>query len=412
MVKKNVSGHDKLTAHLRSLIDRSAQINEPVTPTGNTKLMIAVQLEDLKLINGLIFNGADVNSRNERQETPMHLAAKYNNGVEVLKILQENGADLNAKDIVGETPTDKAILYNNVTAFKYLMKQGIDFNNVNNYGDTAVHHAVCNKGEKGIQILKFLAKHGVELNIQNNWGATPVHLAAFHNNVKALKYLLKHGLDLNARTNEGTNALHHAVLEHNVEAMRYLVEKGADVNAKDNASETPLHKAAVKNSLENSLEVFQYLVKHGAEINVKNDMGETPLMRSVTGPNPAPARYLILSGADYVSKNKYNQSVFTIARQYGRKNMPDSLLQAIKHRQQNDTASFLKYPVDKQIEQLKSDRLLRALVLKLNVLGKLLNSLTYEESKKLYSSVLIKLPVEKKIIIRHQIHAKRMENCL
>ena len=153
-------------------------------------------------------------------------------------------------------------------------------------------------------------------------------------------------------------------------------------------------------------------MKHGAEINVKNDMGETPLMRAVTGANPAPACYLILSGADYTDKNKYNQSVFTIARQYGRKNMPDPLLQAIKQRQQNDTASFLKYPVDKQIEQLKSDRLLRALVLKLNVLGKLINALTYEESKKLYSSVLIKMPFEKKMAVRHQIHAKRMENCL
>ena len=92
--------------------------------------------------------------------------------------------------------------------------------------------------------------------------------------------------------------------------------------------------------------------------------------------------------------------------------MPDPLLKAIKQRQENEIESFFKSPVDEQIEQLKSDRLLRALVLKLNVLGKLINTLTYEESKKLYSSVLIKLPFEKKIAVRHQIHAKRMENCL
>ena len=259
MIKSTIFNNDKLTAHLRSLIDQPAQINEPVTSNGHTKLMIAVELEDLNLINELISNGADVNIKDARQETAVHAAAKYSDSAAVLKILQENGADLNAKDRNGETPMDKAIFYNNITAFKYLLKQGIGFNNVNNYGYTTVHHAVCNKGEKGITILKFLAKHGVELN-KNTWGYTPVHMAASYNNMKALKYLAKHGLDLNAKTDSGSTALHFAVFEHSVEAMRYLVEKGVDVNAKDNAGETPLHKAAVKNYLE----VFQYLVKHGA----------------------------------------------------------------------------------------------------------------------------------------------------
>ncbi len=408
MIKSNIVDNDKLIANLRSLIDQPVQINEPVTSNGHTKLMIAVELEDLNLINELISNGADVNIKNNRQETSAHLSAEYNDSAAVLKILQKNGADLNAKDIVGDTPMDKAISNNNFTSFKYLLKQGIGFNNVNNYGYTAIHQAVCNKGEKGIKILKFLAKHGVELNIQDEWGQTPVHLAAFHNNVKALKYLVKHGVDLNAHKISGTTALHLAVFHNNVESMRYLVEKGVDVNAKDGDGDTPLHNAAVQNYRE----VFQYLVKHGAEINIKNNRGETPLMRTVKGADPASACYLILSGADYTLKNNNHKSIFTIAREHGRKNMPDSLLKAIKQRQKNEIEALFKSPVDEQIEKLKSDKLLRALVLKLNVLGKLINTLTYEESKKIYSSLLINLPFEKKIVIRHQIHAKRMENHL
>ena len=302
MIKNN----DK-TAHLRSLINRPAQINEPVTPNGDTKLMIAVELEDLNLIKELISNGAEVNIKDK-----------------------------------------------------------------NSY--TAVHYAVCNNGKNGVKILKFLAKHGVELNVKNNWGVTPVHMAVAYDNIKALKYLVKHGLD---------------------------------VNSKDDNNETPLHAAALRNDPE----VFQYLIKNGAELNAKDNGGDTPLM--VAGLcNTARACDLILAGADYTTRNRFNRTIFTQARDIGKKDMPNAFLKAIQQRQEIEVKSLIKSSVEEQIEKLKSDKLLRSLVLKLTVLGKLINTLTYEESKKLYSSVLIKMPVKKKIAIRHQIHAKRMENCL
>ena len=47
--------------------------------------------------------GADVNAKNPKGETPLHYTA-WNNAVEFAKLLIDHGADINARDVNGETP--------------------------------------------------------------------------------------------------------------------------------------------------------------------------------------------------------------------------------------------------------------------------------------------------------------------
>ena len=51
----------------------------------------------------LLAHGADVNARDESEETPMHSAA-YFNSLEVAQVLLAHGADVNARDEDGNTP--------------------------------------------------------------------------------------------------------------------------------------------------------------------------------------------------------------------------------------------------------------------------------------------------------------------
>jgi ankyrin repeat protein len=55
----------------------------------------------------LVENGADVNAKNNDDDTPLHGAA-LNGYVDVARFLVENGADVNAKDKNGKTPIDIA----------------------------------------------------------------------------------------------------------------------------------------------------------------------------------------------------------------------------------------------------------------------------------------------------------------
>lgn len=52
--------------------------------------------------------GADVNAKNVKGQTPLHIAAENYGNSEVLTILIKAGADVNAKDNRGDTPLDWA----------------------------------------------------------------------------------------------------------------------------------------------------------------------------------------------------------------------------------------------------------------------------------------------------------------
>jgi len=62
---------------------------------------------DIVKVRQLIEKGADVNAKDQFQETPLHDAASRGN-TDVAKLLIEKGADVNAKDNYGKTALDMA----------------------------------------------------------------------------------------------------------------------------------------------------------------------------------------------------------------------------------------------------------------------------------------------------------------
>jgi ankyrin repeat protein len=64
---------------------------------------------DLAKVRQLLEQGADVNTRDELQLTPLHWAAIYGK-TEVAKLLIEKGADVNARDKNQRTPLHDAAM--------------------------------------------------------------------------------------------------------------------------------------------------------------------------------------------------------------------------------------------------------------------------------------------------------------
>lgn len=60
------------------------------------------------VIRFLIESGADINSRRDTGETPLHTAVK-NKNADVVKILAEKGADVNVADDLDRTPMSYSI---------------------------------------------------------------------------------------------------------------------------------------------------------------------------------------------------------------------------------------------------------------------------------------------------------------
>ena len=80
--------------------------------------------------------GFDINSRDEKTRTPLHLAVRYNDNVEVIKCLIECGADIRSVTQDGKNLLHLVAGNNDITVVKYVLSLGFDINSVDEDGWT------------------------------------------------------------------------------------------------------------------------------------------------------------------------------------------------------------------------------------------------------------------------------------
>lgn len=104
---------------------------------------------------------------------------------------------------------------------------------------------VLGKGDKK-DIICFLAQAGVDVNQQDKEGKTALMHAVCQGNEKNVKALIEQGADLNLQDNKGKTALHYALDVMNWQRggdyesiVSLLVEQGADLNIKNRGKKTP-----------------------------------------------------------------------------------------------------------------------------------------------------------------------------
>ena len=67
-----------------------------VDKKGQTVLHFAAHNSDVSVVNLLVDSGADVNVRDNKKRTPLHIAADHNASANVITALVECGADVDA----------------------------------------------------------------------------------------------------------------------------------------------------------------------------------------------------------------------------------------------------------------------------------------------------------------------------
>ena len=162
----------------------------------------------------------------------------------------------------GDAPVADAVMRGDTVMLRQLIKEGVDVNEAQADGMTALHWAASRGDAKSTQTLVFSGARVDALTRNGNY--TPLHLAARNGHAAAAKALLEHGADANATTSSGgATALHFASSNGDSETVDILLVKGAKVDARETAfQQTPLMWAAANNRVP----AIRALLKHGADI--------------------------------------------------------------------------------------------------------------------------------------------------
>nr|CAI77627.1 potassium uptake channel [Zea mays] len=166
-----------------------------------------------------------------------------------------------------------------------------------------------NKGDDFM--LHQLLKRGLDPNESDNNGHTALHIAASKGDEQCVKLLLDYGADPNARDSEGKVPLWEALCEKHNAVVELLVESGAELSSGDTALYACI---AVE---ENDAELLENVIRYGGNINNPTKDGTTPLHRAVCDGNVQMVELLLEHGADVDKQDSNGWSPRDLADQQG-----------------------------------------------------------------------------------------------
>ena len=302
-VKRNI---DKVV----KLINKGVTINVDKLNQKKT-LFQAIKSQNLIIVQEVLKIRVDVNIQDEKDSTPLHLAAELGDPMIVEELLK-NGADPNSKyDKLGDTPLHRAINLDQMKVVEKLLDFGVNVDLQSNTLKSPLHFAV--EGSN-LTIVKKLLKHKAFVDSQDVRKSTPLHVCAFVGNIKIAKELLKYGAKINRLNENGNSALYIAIHKKMFEMAEFLLEYGAiyvgkryenyvsDISRILHDASYEGHFQVCKIVLENGasvdgntdqmsplhfaaedeyLDILELLIKHGANVNYRDEDNITPFNGAV-----------------------------------------------------------------------------------------------------------------------------------
>ncbi|MCL1857486.1 MAG: ankyrin repeat domain-containing protein, partial [Kiritimatiellaeota bacterium] len=193
-----------------------------------------------------------------------------------------------------------------------LIAAGVDVNESNRYGQTALENATI---QGHADIAKALLAAGAR--VTSLWSA--IH----GGNAEIVKALLAAGAKVDSTTLE--YAARYGSID--IAIITALLEAGADVNAKDSSGDTALYSAVTWGSIE----AVEVLLAAGADPDLQDRNGDTALMSASQGYNAGcreKALMLIAAGANANLQNKDGRTAFMEIARWARTNEVVAMLAA------------------------------------------------------------------------------------
>ncbi|KAH7418982.1 ankyrin repeat-containing domain protein [Cadophora sp. MPI-SDFR-AT-0126] len=266
---------------LEMLLAAGSDANELVTPGSKEKsgcaLIAAIRRGDIQAVKLLLDHGADPNTVNGDECTPLMTAVRLQNEA-IIDILMERGADVN---LCCEPNLDLDEDHVTVTALEVAAE----------YGHVALIHRLVGEGAL------------LEVESDDTFFKTALQCAAYYGQAESISTLLDLGSDVHVVGGTFGTALQAAALSENEKCVDLLVAAGADVNQHHVGQYGTALIAACCGDYSNweayKANGFHALLRHGADVNL-NGGGEVPypIIAMACYGDADGLRILIEAGAD------------------------------------------------------------------------------------------------------------------